>query len=47
MSGSDLKSETSARASVEMTWLLVTLASHLSHTVRNPIYVLKRVFCPV
>ena len=33
MSGSDLKSETS----MEMTWSLVTLASHLSQTVRNPI----------
>ena len=40
MSGSDIKSETS----MEMTWSLVTLASHLSQTVRNPIYVLKCVF---
>lgn len=34
MSGSDLKSETS----MEMTWSLVTLAAHLSQTVRNPIF---------
>lgn len=33
MSGSDLKSETN----MEMTWSLVTLASHLSQTVRNHI----------